>query len=69
MFRDMMVDDEATYEELYNFYSENRMAIWRDEFVGMIQETEAFGAWNTECKAIADLCLKNSFVIKLKDLN
>ena len=41
------------------------MAIWRDEFAGMMQETEAFGSWNEESKAVTDLCKKNSFMIKL----
>ena len=67
MFRDLLVDDTDTHvsEELYNFYSENRMAIWREEFAGMIQEAEAFGSWNAESAAITNLCKKNSFVIKL----
>mgnify|MGYP002521004331 FL=1 len=67
MFRDLLVDDTGTNisEELYNFYSDNRMAIWRDEFAGMMQEAEAFGSWNEESKAVTDLCKKNSFVIKL----
>lgn len=67
MFRDLLVDDTDTNisEELYNFYSDNRMAIWRDEFAGMLQEAEAFGCWNEESRAITDLCKKNSFVIKL----
>ena len=68
MFRDMMVDDTDTNisEELYNFYSDNRMSIWRDEFADMIQEAEAFGSWNDESKAITDLCKKNSFYIIVK---
>lgn len=67
MFRDFLVDDTDTHmsEELYNFYSENRMAIWRDEFAGMLQEAEAFGSWNEESAAITNLCKKNSFIIKL----
>lgn len=67
MFRDMIVDDTDTNisEELYNFYSDNRMAIWRDEFVGMMKEAEAFGNWNEESRAIIDLCQKNSFYIKI----
>lgn len=67
MFRDMIVDDTDTNisEELYNFYSDNRMAIWRDEFVGMMKEAEAFGNWNEESRAITDLCQKNSFYIKI----
>ena len=65
MFRDMMVDDIAAEEELYNFYSENRMSIWRDEFAGLIMEVEAFGSWNEISRAITELCKKNSFVIKL----
>ena len=67
MFRDLLVDDTDTHmsEELYNFYSENRMAIWRDEFAGMIQEKEAFGSWNEESAAITNLCKKNSFIFKL----
>lgn len=65
MFRDLMVDDTDTRvsEELYNFYSENRMSIWRNEFVGMMQEAEAFGSWNEVSKEITDLCKKNSFHI------
>lgn len=67
MFRDLLVDDTDTHmsEELYNFYSENRMAIWRDDFAGMMQEQEAFGSWNEECAAITNLCKKNSFIFKL----
>lgn len=67
MFRDLLVDDTDTHmsEELYNFYSENRMAIWRDEFAVLLQETEAFGSWNEESAAIANLCKKNSFIIKI----
>ncbi len=67
MFRDLIVDDTDTNisEELYNFYSDNRMSIWRDEFVGMMKEAEAFGNWNEESKAITDLCLKNAFHIKI----
>ncbi|MGM9819327.1 MAG: hypothetical protein ACI3Z9_00795 [Candidatus Onthomorpha sp.] len=67
MFRDLLVDDTDTHmsEELYNFYSENRMAIWRDEFAGMLQEAEAFGSWNEESAAITNLCKKNSFIIKI----
>ena len=68
MFRDLLVDDTDTNisEELYNFYSDNRMAIWRDEFTGMMLQAEAFGSWNEESKAISDLCKKNSFYINLK---
>ena len=68
MFRDLLVDDTDTNisEELYNFYSDNRMAIWRDEFAGMMMQAEAFGNWNEESKAISDLCKKNSFYINLK---
>ena len=67
MFRDLLVDDTDTHmsEELYNFYSENRMTIWRDEFAGMLQEAEAFGSWNEESVAITNLCKKNSFIIKI----
>lgn len=67
MFRDLLVDDTDTHmsEELYNFYSENRMAVWRDEFAGMMQEKEAFGSWNEESAAITNLCKKNSFIFKL----
>lgn len=69
MFRDLIVDDTDTNisEELYNFYSENRMAIWRDQFVGLMKEEEAFGKWNGESAAITDLCKKNSFLIDIKD--
>jgi len=65
MFRDMMVDDTDTdiSDELYNFYSENRMSVWREEFAGMIMEAEAFGNWNNESRAVAELCRKNSFHI------
>lgn len=68
MFRDLLVDDTDTNisEELYNFYSDNRMSIWRDEFAGMMLQAEAFGSWNEESKAIGDLCKKNSFYINLK---
>ena len=65
MYRDMMVDDNEVEEELYNFYSENRMSIWRDEFASMIQESEAFGNWNEESKALTDLCIKNEFITKM----
>lgn len=67
MFRDMLVDDTDTHisEELHNFYADNRMSIWRDEFASMIQEAEAFGNWNEESKLITDLCKKNSFTIKM----
>lgn len=67
MFRDLLVDDNDTHmsEELYNFYSENRMTIWRDEFSRMFQEAEAFGSWNEESVAITNLCKKNSFIIKI----
>lgn len=67
MFRDLLVDDTDTHmsEELYNFYSENRMTIWRDEFAGLLQEAEAFGSWNEESVAITNLCKKNSFIIKI----
>lgn len=64
MFRDMMVDDVDTEEELYNFYTENRMTIWRSDFAGMMQQADAFGAWNEESDAIAKKCVKNSFIIK-----
>lgn len=64
MYRDMMVDDIAVEEELYNFYSENRMSIWRDVFAGMILESEGFGNWNEESKALTDLCVKNEFITK-----
>ena len=64
MFRDMMVDDIDVDEELYNFYSENRMSIWRDEFASMLQEEEAFGNWNEESKILTDLCVKNEFITK-----
>lgn len=68
MFRDLIVDDTDTNisEELYNFYSDNRMSIWRDEFVGMMKEEEAFGNWNAVSMAITDLCKKNSFHINLE---
>lgn len=64
MYRDMMVDDNEIEEELYNFYSENRMSIWRSEFASMLQEKEAFGNWNEESKALTDLCVKNDFITK-----
>lgn len=64
MFRDMMVDDIDVDEELYNFYSENRMSIWRDEFASMLQGEEAFGNWNEESKVLTDLCVKNEFITK-----
>lgn len=66
MFRDMMVDDNIVEEELYNFYSENRMSIWRKEFASMIQESEAFGNWNEISKNLTDLCVKNEFITKIK---
>lgn len=68
MFRDLIVDDTDTNvsDELYNFYSENRMAIWRDEFVNLTKEAEAFGEWNEESKALTDLCKKNSFHIMIE---
>jgi len=59
-----MVDDIDVDEELYNFYSENRMSIWRDEFASMLQEEEAFGNWNEESKDLTDLCVKNEFITK-----
>lgn len=65
MFRDMMVKDSTVEEELYNFYSENRMAIWRDEFASMVQEAEAFGNWNNVSLKTTELCKKNDFVIEL----
>lgn len=67
MFRDLLVDDTDTNisEELYNFYSDNRMSIWRNEFADIFKETEAFGNWNQESKAITDLCQKNSFHIQI----
>lgn len=65
MFRDMMVDDNIAEKELRHFYAENRMAIWREEFASLIQETEAFGNWNEESKALTDLCVKNEFTTKL----
>ena len=61
----MMVDDSTVEEELYNFYSENRMAIWRDVFASMILESEAFGNWNEASKALTDLCVKNEFITKI----
>lgn len=64
MFRDMMVEDSLAEEELYSFYSDNRMAIWREVFASMTQETEAFGKWNEESKSITDLCVKNEFITK-----
>ena len=63
MFRDMMVDDVETEKELYDFYAENRMMIWRPEFTSMMQQADAFGAWNGESDAIAKLCVKKSFII------
>ena len=63
MFRDMMVDDVETEKELYDFYAENRMTIWRSEFTSMMQQADAFGAWNGESDAIANLCFKKSFII------
>lgn len=64
MYRDMMVDDNEAEEELYNFYSENRMSIWRDEFASMLKEEEAFGNWNETSKALTDFCVKNEFTTK-----
>ncbi len=65
MYRDMMVDDADTYEELYNFYSENRLAVWRDEFAALVTVADAFGDWNKASKDITDLCIKNNFHLKL----
>ena len=65
MFRDMMVEDLEVEEELYNFYTENRMAIWREEFANMISQAEAFGNWNEESCKITALCVKNEFVTKI----
>lgn len=69
MFRDMLVDDTNTEisEELYNFYSENRMSIWRKEFASIAQEAEAFGKWNENSSALAEMCKKNSFIITINN--
>ncbi len=69
MFRDMLVDDTNTTisEELYNFYSENRMSIWRKEFASIAQEAEAFGKWNENSSALAEMCKKNSFIITINN--
>lgn len=69
MFRDMLVDDTNTAisEELYNFYSENRMSIWRKEFASIAQEAEAFGKWNENSSALAEMCKKNSFIITINN--
>lgn len=69
MFRDMLVDDTNTTvsEELYNFYSENRMSIWRKEFASIAQETEAFGKWNENSSALSEMCKKNSFIITINN--
>ena len=37
--------------------------IWRPEFTSMMQQADAFGAWNGESDAIAKLCVKKSFII------
>lgn len=65
MFRDMMVDDADTNEELYNFYSENRMTVWRDEFASLAEEASAFGEWNKASLDITQMCIKNNFHLKL----
>ena len=64
MYRDMMVGDSAVEEELYKFYSDNRMAIWRNEFASMLQEEEAFGKWNEISRMLTDLCVKKEFITK-----
>lgn len=65
MFRDMMVDDDQVENDLYSFYTQNRMTIWREEYVEMLKEEEAFGNWNEESAAITSLCIKNEFITKL----
>lgn len=69
MFRDMLVDDTNTTvsDELYNFYSENRMSIWRKEFASIAQEAEAFGKWNENSSSLSEMCKKNSFIITINN--
>lgn len=66
MYRDMMVDDNAAEEELYNFYTENRMTIWRDEFAAMIEEEAAFGNWNEISRNLTNLCIKKEFTTNIQ---
>lgn len=65
-FRDKMVfGDEETKDNIRDFYRDNRMSIWRDDFANMAVQDQAFGSWNQESKAVIDMCIKNSFTIKL----
>ena len=67
-FRDKMVfGDEETKDNIRDFYRDNRLSIWRDDFADMAVQDQAFGAWNKESKAITDMCLKNKFYINLNN--
>ena len=65
-FRDKMVfGDETAKDNIRDFYRENRLSVWREDFANMVVTDQAFGTWNKESKALLDLCVKNSFYLKL----
>lgn len=67
-FRDKMVfGDEETKDNIRDFYRDNRLSIWRDDFADMAVQDQAFGAWNKESKAITDMCVKSKFYINLNN--
>ena len=63
----MVFGDEETKDNIRDFYRDNRLSIWRDDFADMAVQDQAFGAWNKESKAITDMCLKNKFYINLNN--
>lgn len=63
-FRNKMVfGDEETKVNIREFYRDNRLSIWRDDFAQMTMQEQAFGEWNKVSKSIMDLCVRNSFRI------
>ena len=61
----MVFGDETAKDNIRDFYRENRLFVWREDFANMVVTDQAFGTWNKESKALLDLCVKSSFYLKL----
>lgn len=64
-FREKIVFSDEGNDELKEFYRDNCVAVWKDEFNRQISTQAALGRWTDFDSEIASLCEKEKFSIKI----
>ncbi len=63
--RFQMVDgDEKMKEEIEDFYRNNRLQIWRDDFANLAEHNSFLGSWNSVCRDLTEICVKSRFFVE-----